>query len=181
MENTLLPGDRILAQSFPLYPPIRGQLIIFLSPAEKDLIIVKRVIAIPGDHVRIARDEVILNGAKLDEKYVARKSGGADAAGFYPENFPNDVSLPGCAEGHEMLSQHVVNGEIVVPPGQYFVLGDWRENSLDSRCWGFVSFDSLVAKPFLIFDSIDEPVGEPSEPSLDWLGKRRWNRLFKFL
>lgn len=176
MENTLLPGDRILAQEFPLRPPARGQLIIFLSPAERGQILVKRVIAVPGDHLRIAGPVVILNGSPLDEKYALHLYG---QEAFYPEAFPNDVELPGCAEGHQMLSRQVVNGEIVVPPGDYFVLGDNRENSLDSRCWGFVGSSELVGKPLMIYDSIDRGTSPASGPSQDWLGHRRWERLFR--
>jgi signal peptidase I len=172
MQSTLLPGDSILAQVFPVRPPPRGEMILFFSPADRGLILVKRVIAIAGDHLGIAGKAVILNGTALDEKYVTHT--GRDD--FYPENFPNDVELPNCAEGHEMLSRHVVNGEIVVPAGNYFVLGDNRENSLDSRCWGFVTTRELVGKPLMIYDSTEKASSE----SPVWQGHRRWERLFKF-
>jgi len=178
MENTLLPGDRILAQMFPLRPPARGQLILFLSPRDRGQILIKRVIAVPGDRLRIADKVVILNGKTLDEKYLTHEAGPET---FYPEDFPNDVELPDCAEGNEMLSRHVSNGEIVVPAQSYFVLGDWRENSLDSRCWGFVSSSEVVGKPLMIYESIDRPTDEASRPNEDLLGRRRWARLFKIL
>jgi signal peptidase I len=174
MENVLLPGDSILAQMFPLSPPTRGQMVLFISPTERSVVLIKRVIAVPGDHLRIAGKLVILNGTTLDEKYVTHEA----HENFYPEDFPNAVELPGCAEGHEMLSQQVVNGEIVVPAGSYFVLGDNRENSLDSRCWGFVRSGDVIGKPLMIYDSTAE-----QELGLDRirLGHRRWARLFKFL
>lgn len=115
MENTLLPGDSILAQVFPLRAPSRGQLIIFSSPRDRGQILIKRVTAVPGDHLRIAGKDAILNGAALDEKYVTHKGGHEE---FYPEDFPNEVDFPGCSEGHAMLSRHVFNGEIVVPGGE---------------------------------------------------------------
>lgn len=176
MEDALLPGDHILALMFPRPTPERGKVALFVSPQDRSAILVKRVIAVPGDHLRIVGKVVILNGAALDEKYVVHKE---DVAGFYPENFPNDVSLEGCSEGHEMLSQHVMNGEIVVPAGQYFLLGDNRGDSLDSRCWGFVPSEDMVGRPLIIYDSIDQTVEQASSPSGDLMGHRRWGRLFK--
>jgi signal peptidase I len=176
MEDTLLPGDRIWALEFPHQPPQRGKMAIFLSPQDRSVDLIKRVIAVPGDHIRISRKAVILNGTVLDEKYVVHNGEQA----FYPADFPNDADLPDCAEGHEMLSQHVVNREIVVPAGGYFVLGDNRENSLDSRCWGFVQSSDVIGKPLMIYDSVEQTPEQASSPSQDWLGHRRWSRLFKF-
>jgi signal peptidase I len=178
MEDTLLPGDRILAQVFPVPHAERGKMILFISPAEPSYILVKRVIGVPGDHIRISRNVVILNGSALAEEYLKHEE---EVDDFYPAEFPNDESLPGCAEGHEKLSQSVVDGEIVVPAGSYFVLGDWRSNSLDSRCWGFVSSSDLIGKPLMIYDSIDQTRKQESEPNRSWLGRRRWARLLKIL
>jgi signal peptidase I len=178
MEDTLLPGDRILAQEFPHQTPERGKMLIFLSPQDRNIVLVKRVIAAPGDRLRISRKVVILNGTALDEKYAEHKAGEQDV---YGDDFPNESNLPGCEEGHEMLSRQVINGEIVVPAGGYFVLGDNRENSLDSRCWGFVRSGDVVGKPLMIYDSIDQTAEEASSQSQNWLGPRRWTRLFKVL
>jgi len=175
MEGTLLPGDRILAQTFPLQLPKRGEIVLFLSPRDRGSVLVKRVIAVPGDRVQISRKVVILNGTALDEKYAVHK---AYEQEFYPEDFPNDADLPGCEEGHEMLSRQVVNGEIVVPAGKYFVLGDNRENSLDSRCWGFIPSGDVVGKPLMIYDSIDQTPEQVLSSSQNWRGHRRWKRLF---
>ncbi len=176
MQNTLLPGDKILAQMFPLRPPTHGQLILFFSPRDRDQILIKRVIAIPGDHLRIANEAVILNGTVLDEKYVTRQT---RLEPFYPKDFPNDVELPDCAQGHEAFSRQVVNGEIVVPVQSYFVLGDNRDDSLDSRCWGFVSARDVIGKPLVIYDSVVRTAEEGADPNRDLLGRRRWERVFK--
>jgi signal peptidase I len=175
MEGTVLPGDRILAMTFPHQAPQRGKMALFLSPQDRDQVLIKRVIAVPGDRIRISRKVVILNGTALEEKYVVHNAGEQD---FYPDEFPNETSLEGCAEGHEILSQRVVNGEIVVPAGGYFVLGDNRENSLDSRCWGFVRSGDVVGKPLMIYDSVDQTAEQASGPNQDRLGHRRWARLF---
>jgi signal peptidase I len=175
MEGTLLPGDRILALMFPHQTPERGKMVLFRSPQDRHLILVKRVIAVPGDRIRISQRVVILNGSSLNEKYVVHNTGQQD---FYPDDFPNESSLPGCAEGYEMLSRRVVSGEIVVPAGGYFVLGDNRENSLDSRCWGFVGIGDVIGKPLMIYDSVNQTTEEASRSDQDWLGHRRWARLF---
>jgi hypothetical protein len=78
-----------------LSPATRGQIVLFISPTERSEVLVKRVIAVPGDHLRIAGKLVILNGTALDEKYVTHE--GEEV--FYPADFPNAVELPGCAEG----------------------------------------------------------------------------------
>jgi signal peptidase I len=177
MENALLPGDSIVVQVFPLHAPQRGELVVFKSPTDASESVVKRVVAVPGDHIRISRNVVILNGSALDEKYVSGKSGVDD---FYPPDLPNDADLPGCSEGKEEFSQHIVNGEIVVPEGGYFVLGDNRENSLDSRCYGFVDKSELIGKPLMIYDSVDETPEQASSGSLVWSRHTRWARLFTF-
>ncbi|HEY1805413.1 MAG TPA: signal peptidase I [Terracidiphilus sp.] len=176
MEGTLLPGDSILAQTFPRPVPERGKLALFVSPSDPDLVLIKRVIAVPGDRIHIAGKTVILNGTALDEKYVLH-----DVDQHYGENFPTDSADPGCAEGYEMLLRQTVNGEVVVPSGQYFVLGDRREDSLDSRCWGFVRLDKFIGRPLVIYDSVDQTSEPASGQYQEWEGRRRWARMFKIL
>lgn len=174
MENTLLPGDRILARVFPRPAPERGQLALFMSPNERGLVLIKRIIAGPGDRIRIVKKVVILNGSALDEKYVTH-----DAEDHYGEDFPDDSTIPECKNGHEMLLRQVVNGEIVLQKGQYFVLGDRRELSLDSRCWGPIRSEDIIGKPVMIYDSIVRTSEQESGQNPSWLGQRRWARLFR--
>jgi signal peptidase I len=79
-----------------------------------------------------------------------------------------------------MLEQNVVNGELVAPAGKYFMLGDNRDQSLDSRYWGFVSDGDLIGKPLMIYDSIDQSTDQLTQPGATGPHHVRWNRIFKF-
>jgi signal peptidase I len=171
MENTLLIGDRILVQRFPRTKPAVGDVIVFVYPIDRSQTFVKRVIGVAGDRIKISDKIVYRNGAIVQEPYVIHKAAFPDS---YRDNFPSDepnIFLPDA--GKEMLKKNVVNGEVAVPPGKYFVLGDNRDNSLDSRYWGFIDSADLIGKPLLIYDSADQLPGKPH--------RRRWDRLFKLL
>jgi signal peptidase I len=144
MEDTLLPGDHVLVQRFPKPKAARGDLVVFVDPIDRRQRLVMRVIGVPGDRIRISGDVVYRNGAALNEPYAVHEV---------------DDAKP------------IVDAELVVPEGKYFVLGDNRDRSIDSRDWGFVDSDDLLGKPLLIYDS-EEPTA----------GRRvRWSRLFKLL
>ena len=122
MLPTLKPGDRILVNKF-IYrfrDPKRQEIIVFKYPLDPQRKFVKRLIAVPGDRVKIKNGQVFVNDKQLSEDYLLEKS--------YTD-FP----------------------EIKVPEDNYFVLGDNRNNSEDSRYWGFVPRENIVGKPFIIF------------------------------
>jgi signal peptidase I len=168
MEDTLLAGDRVLVQRYPKPSPTRGGMIVFVYPIDRRQTFVKRVIGVPGDRIRISGKTVYRNGAALNEPYAVHKTDYVDA---YRDNFPSAPGVPLYPPAEEMLRKHVANGEIVVPEGEYFVLGDNRDLSLDSRYWGFIGSGDLIGKPLLIYDSEEQSAGR----------RVRWGRLFKLL
>ena len=120
MEDTLLIGDRILVQHFP-EPEVSARRLDCLRLSNRpEPDIVKRVIGIPGDHIKIVEKTVSINGAALREPYVIHKSPYPDS---YRDNLPSEPNSQFANNAKEMLKKNVVNGEVVVPPGKYFVLG----------------------------------------------------------
>src|SRR5581483_5744828 len=161
MEDTLLTGDHVLVDKLAYSPsgaisryllpyrqPRDGDIIVFRYPMDISENFVKRVIGAPGDRIRIVNKIVYRNGKKLDEPYAYHKT---DYIEPYRDNFPGDPATTLGDRARNMLQYHVVNGEVVVPPGSYFVMGDNRDASLDSRYWGFVPRDNIIGKPLVIY------------------------------
>ena len=173
MEDTMLTGDRVLVQRFPRPSPARGEMMVFRYPIDRHQTFVKRIIGVPGDRIRISGKIVYRNGAALSEPYAVHKTDYEDA---YRDNFPSEPgesslpNLPMYQPAKDMLGKHVLNGEVVVPEGEYFVLGDNRDMSLDSRYWGFIGAGDLIGRPLLIYDSEEQRAG-----------RIRWGRIFKLL
>jgi signal peptidase I len=136
---------------------------------------VKRVFGVPGDHIRVAGKIVYRNGAALKQPYAVHKTDYVDS---YRDNFPSEPNNPFTDAAREMLKNQVVNGELVVPDGKYFVLGDNRDMSLDSRYWGFVGSGDLIGKPLLIYDSANQELLSGKSTGSH---RVRWNRLLKIL
>lgn len=109
----------------------------------------KRVVGAAGDRIRISDKIVYRNGAALKEPYAIHKASYPDS---YRDNIPSESDSPFAAAAQEMVKKNVVNGEVVVPQGKYFVLGDNRDNSLDSRYWGFVDSGDVIGKPLPIWN-----------------------------
>jgi len=202
MTSTVLIGDHLLVDKLAYAPsgPLsryllpyggvkRGDIIVFRWPLDITQNYVKRVIALPGDRLRIVNKQVYLNGQPLAEPYKQHLSSSIDP---YRDNFPG-LPNPGVHErAREMLEKHVVNGELVVPPDNYFAMGDNRDDSLDCRYWGFVPRENIVGKPVIIYWSYDAPTEQLANPNpfapehlIDlaqhFFTKTRWGRTLKLV
>ena len=176
MEDTLLIGDHLLVDKLSYAPagPIskfilpytelkRGDIIVFRYPMDIKQTFVKRCIGLPGDRIRLIDKQLILNGKAVQEPYVYHKTQYFES---YRDNFPNSPTVHVEPAAQDMLLNHVRNGEVVVPESCYFAMGDNRDNSLDSRYWGFVPRANIIGKPLLIYWSYDASTQALVGPSL---------------
>jgi signal peptidase I len=197
MEDTLLVGDHLLVDKLAFAPPgpvskhllpytdvKRGDIIVFRYPVDISQTFVKRCIGVPGDRIRLINKEVYLNGVKLNEPYAVHK---VDYLDSYRDNFPGEPNAIVDRRAIDMLKNHVVNGEVVVPPNSYFAMGDSRDNSLDSRYWGFVTRENIIGKPLIIYWSYDAPTSDVNSFSRvvdlaeHFFTKTRWKRSFMLI
>ena len=204
MEKTLLIGDHVLVDRITLAPPThwapfipyrnvkRGDIIVFFKPGEPDLYLVKRVVGIPGDHIHLRAGIVYLNGQPQNEPLADKPT---DSNYFpYRDDFPaippseaSDVTATWTVE----LPTHVdQSGDLVVPPGRYFAMGDNRTVSLDSRYWGFVPRENIVGRPLFVYWSFIQSGDQYEKTSLadrasffvhtivHFFDQTRWKRTF---
>jgi signal peptidase I len=200
MEHTLLVGDFLLVNK-QVYAPSdrlsrllmpyrdveRGDIIVFHHPQPP--LLVKRVVGVPGDRLRIEDGRVLVNGQTQDEPYAAFEPA---ASNPFRDDFPAKVYTDPEVDPqwwHQMQSL-TRDGELVVPQGEYFVLGDNRNHSKDSRFWGFVPRSQIVARPLVIYFSLTRPsttdvqqaaddrLGHDRELSSKLTGFARWKRIF---
>ncbi|HEX3569775.1 MAG TPA: signal peptidase I [Acidobacteriaceae bacterium] len=176
MVPTLLVGDFLLVNKevsrdpwLPLVAPThqihRGDLIVFHYPVDSSLHLVKRVIALPGERVRLHAGRAYINGVPLNEPYAIFQPAEHDS---YRDDFPRMGSPDPDVDSRWwiQLRSLVSDGEITVPPDSFFVLGDNRNDSEDSRYWGFVPRAAIVGKPFLIYFSVRTPDNTPADSRL---------------
>lgn len=172
MEDTLLIGDQMLVNTIQRHPH-RGDMVLFEYPIDRKNIFVKRVAAVAGDRVHLENKKLFVNGAAVDEPYVRNKTTIID---YFRDNFPRAPNVRIYAPAEAMLNNNFREGDIVVPEGKYFVLGDNRDYSLDSRYWGFIAESDIIGRPVLIYASFDTPDGKAAN-----IFTTRWNRLFHVL
>ncbi len=201
MEDTLLIGDHLLVDKLAYAPPgpisryflpysevKRGDIIVFRWPSDLKFTFVKRVMGVPGDRIRVENKQVFLNGKPLTEPYKYHKTEYFDS---YRDTFPSEPNTRLDEGGRTMLEKHLAGKEIVVPDNAYFAMGDNRDQSLDSRYWGFVPRENIIGKPLIIYWSYDAPTErlQSSTPGWDhiqdlatnFFTKTRWKRTFNLI
>ncbi|MFQ6046764.1 MAG: signal peptidase I [Gemmatimonadales bacterium] len=186
MENTLLVGDflfvnkalygaeiPVVGTRLPAFrDPKRFDIVVFNSPIQKGISVVKRVVGMPGDTVAMEGNVLYLNGNPLDEPYALRTD---------PLNDPEDPRMRQAQLPYLVLRDRRTYrptlknwGPLVVPPDSFWVMGDNRDNSLDSRYWGMLGRDRIKGRPLFIYYSFDKNGVLP----LPFLTAVRWARLF---
>jgi signal peptidase I len=174
MERTLLVGDFLLFNK-QVYAPAgrldrlflpsrqvaRGDIVVFHHPDPP--LLIKRVVGIPGDRLRIAGGQVFVNGVALDEPYAAFEPAPPD---LDRDNLPAKIYTDPQVDPDwwRQMQSLTSDGELVVPPGEYFVLGDNRNHSKDSRFWGFVPRQAFIARPIVIYFSLTRPSSTDAQP-----------------
>lgn len=202
MEDTLLIGDHLMVDKASYAPPggwgrllpyrevQRDDIIVFRYPLDPGTYFVKRVIGVPGDRIHLQGKRVFRNGVELNEPHVVHKSAHIEE---FRDDFPSFPPTPAYPEWASKLPEYIQNGDVVVPPGHYFVLGDNRDFSADSRYWGFVPRENIIGNPLVIYWSFESSSEDyrrtsPSDYAdklidivFHFPQKTRWSRMFRLI
>jgi signal peptidase I len=202
MEKTLLIGDYLLVDKahyaaargwgwlLPYRRIERQDIIVFRYPLNPQQHFVKRVIGVPGDRVRLLNKHVYVNGVKQDDEYASFNWGQRDK---FRDNFPNGGFFAGkIASKWFLQAQKLIDdGQLIIPEGSYFVLGDNRDDSYDSRYWGLVPAENIVGRPLLIYWSMNQVQANSGDEAasgklstlaysaIQSLKGLRWKRMFR--
>ena len=167
MENTLLVGDYLLVNKLcyggrglgdhvmPYQKIGRRDIIVFHYPVDPTQHFVKRVIGLPGDKLRLVNKKVLINGKPMDEPYVHPTRPLDD---LFRDDFPR-LDIPAYNmewPWHQQMQKLVQDGQLIIPEGHYFVMGDNRDDSQDSRYWGFVPEENIIGRPLVIYWSVED-------------------------
>ncbi|HEY6375808.1 MAG TPA: signal peptidase I [Edaphobacter sp.] len=200
MEPTLLVGDFLLVDKqgistgdaglLPSTRIRRGEVIVFHYPVDPSIHLVKRVVGMPGDHLKLRNGRVYINDSLLPESYAVYRPSMPDG---FRDNFPRMQNADPDIDSRWWIRMRglIDDGELIIPADNYFVLGDNRNNSEDSRYWGFVPREAIVGQPLLIYFSVRLPGVDGSEALASEAGQRagtipdgftnfaRWGRVFR--
>jgi signal peptidase I len=204
MENTLLIGDHVFVDRvleapktnwFPVIPyreVKRRDIVVFLSPSEPGLYVVKRIVGVPGDRLRLKDGALYLNGVKQDEPYVVHNG----SYNPFRDNFPAvpaSEAYQVTPEWRLVMPNYVQNGELVVPPERYFAMGDNRDVSYDGRYWGLIPSENIIGRPLFIYWSFETPPNQYLKKDLSdriafivrvvvhFFDQTRWRRMLKMV
>ena len=184
MENTLMVGDFLLVNKalfgaeipgtrlkFPaIRDPERGDVVVFRPVHDPRRNYVKRVVGIPGDTLEMREKVLYLNGRRQEEAFARHIDRRGDA--IHPGMSWQSDHLVAARPGPGYAPSRDTWGPLVVSPGEYFVLGDNRDNSEDSRYWGFVDRDAIIGHPWVVYVSLKSRESEGG-----FLGRVRWDRI----
>jgi signal peptidase I len=205
MEKTLLVGDHVFVDRLtptgrhgfpgfliPYRELRRGDTAVFVSPAEPGLYLVKRIVGAPGDRIHLHNGNLYVNGVRQLEPYT-QHSGIPDE---YRDEFPSRSGFGDFQVTREWameMPRHTEGGDLVIPPGHYFAMGDNRDHSLDSRYWGLVPAENIMGRPLFIAWSLDqdesafapkpmvERVTSFLNTAVHFFGITRWNRVLRLV
>jgi signal peptidase I len=205
MEKTLLIGDHVFVDRLtptgkhgipwflmPYRGPRRGETAVFVSPAEPGLYLVKRIVAVPGDRIHLLHGDLYVNGARPAEPYVQH----LEPLDSYRDEFPRFSgfgNLQVTREWAMTMPRYIETGDLVIPPGHYFAMGDNRDHSLDSRYWGLVPAENIMGRPLFVAWSLnqDESAFAPQSTgerltsflntAVHFFGLTRWNRVLRLV
>jgi len=207
MENTLLIGDHVFVNRISFAPktswvgpliPYRNihfdDIVVFLHPDPEyaGTYVVKRIIGVPGDRIHLRDGVVYRNGVALNEPYVLHDRD--NSADEYRNNFPSvpPTDMDGLSPlWMADLTQYIHDGDLVVPPGHYFAMGDHRGVSLDSRYWGFIPRENIIGRPMFIYWSFETPEDQYRKTAwsdrllfvgkiiIHFFSETRWQRTFQ--
>jgi signal peptidase I len=208
MMNTLLVGDYLLVNKLcyggkglgdhlmPYQKIQRGDIVVFHYPVDPTQHFVKRVIGLPGDRLRMINKKVWINGKPLDEPYVRflEPPNGRDPSSLFRDDFPRLDVYATNMEGKwwQQMRKLVEDDQLIIPEGNYFVMGDNRDDSQDSRYWGFVPRENIIGRPLVIYWSVRDWDDRPSSTSMGRINHlayavthifqiTRWNRTLRLV
>src|SRR5581483_3617642 len=167
MANTIIPGDKLLMTT-EVGTIKRGDVVVFKLPANPSVLYTKRIIGMPGETIRVKDMKVWIDGREIPERRVMidltseqtpykelSSEGKGSWTVYYDRQTDHSVEISGM--------KYAAGEPFKIPAGQYFVLGDCRDNALDSRFWGTVPAANIVGKPTLIYSSLDKSARPPRE------------------
>jgi signal peptidase I len=215
MEDNLLVGDHLLVNKFVFGSPNsllhrvlpsreirRGDVIVFKYPEDLTKHYVKRAIGLPGDRIKIDGQKLFINGELYEEPYIFHKMPeyrNVLVRDIFPLSREMMNRLSGYQQNRDIYDSYIFyrpflkGDEIVIPPEQYFAMGDNRDNSADSRYWGFVPRKNIVGRALIIYWSYDTDPNEHlrtgaadrlyqyADLIINFLRKTRWSRSFMLI